>query len=206
MPSARHLVLKRRSLALQKHFLPRRPSLTGKYSKMQLDRIAAYFVLAHAELESYIEDKVVELIDYADSKWNPSRTSTWPLLCMLSYVHGEKKGPPENFDPNQFKDREFMAVTNSAMALHRGRVKVNHGVREKNLCDLLFPVGFSHTDIDSTLVASLDSFGQRRGDFAHKSMHTIGGNQIDPFVEAANIATIVTGLETVDSHFQTLRR
>jgi hypothetical protein len=50
---------------LEKHFLPKGlkfPS-TGQYSKHEEDQGRAYVLLAHAELESYFEDRAEEILN-----------------------------------------------------------------------------------------------------------------------------------------------
>jgi hypothetical protein len=180
--------------------------MTGDYTPRQLDGIAGYFVLVHAELESYFEDKAIELIDHSLARWTTANKITKPLFSMMTYYEGERKGPPQSFDPEQFKDRKFESLVNSAAAHHRNRVAKNNGIKEKDLCEILFPVGFSYTDIDSALIASLDSFGQRRGSFAHQSIKkVISTVQIDPFVEAGTVQNIVDGISAVDAFFASLR-
>jgi hypothetical protein len=115
-----------------------------------------------------------------------------------------REGPPQSFDANQFKDRNFQTLVHAAAAQHKGRVRSNNGIREKDLCEILFPIGFSYNDINTTLVASLDSFGQRRGDFAHQSLHK--PPKIDPFVEATTVQTIVTEIGKVDPFFGLLAK
>lgn len=205
MASARHLLLQRRTSALQKNLLPKRASLTGQYTKRQLDGIAAYFVLVHAEIESYFEDKTLQLVDASLNMWTAQQRLSKSLFSMVLYYEGHRKGPPQSFDPNQFKDRKLDSLIHGAVAQHKSRIVSNNGIKEKDLCEILFPVGFSYTDLDSTLVASLDSFGQRRGNFAHQSLHrAITSTLIDPFVEATTVKSIVTGLIDVDKFFLSL--
>lgn len=203
MASARHQLLFRRSNALRKHLLPKRASLTGNYTKRQTDGIAGYFLLIHAELESYLEDRSLEVLDASYERWKHCRSLSRPLFGIMTYYSGERKGPPASFDPNQYKDRNLDLLIGSAIAQHRGRIKRNNGVKEGDLCEMLFPLGFSYSDLSTTLVASLDSFGTRRGNFAHQ---TLGRTPvtIDPFVEATTVDEIIRELLLVDELFSKL--
>lgn len=205
MATKRYKLLLRRSKLLRGRFLPKSASLTGDYSPRQLDRAAAYLVLTHAEIEAYFEDMVSHVVASTETVWKTSRKVTAPLISMVTYFEGERKGPPATFDKKQFKDRNLNELIHKAISQHKARIKANHGIREKNLCDLLFPIGFGHSDLSTTLTASLDSFGSRRGDLAHQSL---AGNPIiaslDPLVEAANVEQIVHEIETVDEVFRTL--
>lgn len=206
MASARHLLLKRRVQALKKHLLPKHASLTGDYSRRQIDGIAGYLVLAHAELEHYFEEKALELVDLSFSSWLGKKSVSRPLLCMVTYYAGERKGPPQSFDVNQFKDRNIDTLIGNAVNQHKSRITGNNGIRENDICDILFPIGFSYNDLSTTLVASLSSFGKRRGSFAHQSTpKAISANQIDPFVEAKMVEDIVDELVLVDKQFSDLR-
>lgn len=206
MPSSRHVQLRRRCVDLKRHLLPKSPSLTGKYSKRQLDLIAGYFVLVHAEIESYFEDCIVALIDFAEDRWRTAHRVTRPLLGLVAYLEGNRAGPPNVFDENQFKDRSIEQIVGKSIGAHRGRVKNNNGIKEDDLCHLLFPVGFSHSDLSTTLVASLDSFGKRRGDFAHKSLHPVTQIQIDPFVEARLVEDIIEELKSFDTLVKSMQK
>ncbi len=207
MPSARHLELKRRSNALRKNLLPKKPSLSGSYTKRQLDGIAGYFVLVHAELESYLEDKALEITDISVKRWNSEKSLTKALFSMIAYYEGQRKGPPQSFDPDAFKDRRLETLVNAAVSQHKSRLRHNHGIREGNICEILFPIGFSHSDLDTTLIASLDSFGSRRGDFAHQSLRSvIAKTQIDPFIEVKTVENIVNELAKVDELFSYLAK
>jgi hypothetical protein len=206
MPSSRHLLLKRRSLALKKNLLPKRASLTGNYTKRQMDGIAGYFVLIHAELESYFEEKSLELVEASFARWNESRGLSRTIFNIMCYYSGDRKGPPGSFDTNQFKDRKLETLVGGAVAQHRSRIQSNNGIKEADVSELLFPLGFSYSDLSTTLLASLDSFGRRRGSFAHQTLSkAITANQIDPFVEANTVEDIIEELAIVDAQFQALR-
>lgn len=204
MASSRHLLLQRRGIALKRNLLPRRASLTGAYTKRQIDGIAGYFVLIHAELESYFEDRAIEVLDASLARWRQDRSLNRTLFGVMSYYAGERKGPPGSFDQTQFKDRNLDTLVGSAVAQHRARISSNNGIREADVSGMLFPLGFSYSDLSTTLIASLDSFGTRRGNFAHR---TLGRSTItiDPFVEANTVAEIIQELRSVDEHFTRLR-
>ena len=205
MSTKRYNMLLRRSKLLRKHFLPKKSSLTGNYSSLQLDRAAAYLVLSHAEIEAYFEDMILQVISTTESKWKSNRHITPSLVSLVTYLPGERKGPPQAFDNKQFKDRNINELIGKAIALHKIRVRANHGIREANLCEILFPIGFGYNDLGSTLIASLDTFGSRRGDFAHQSLaHNPIITTLDPLVEAANVDQIIQEIENVDSVFVAL--
>jgi hypothetical protein len=159
-------------------------------------------VLVHAELESYLEDRSEQLLGLAHTRWRNDRKVNRPLFCLMTYYAGDRKGPPGSFDINAFKDRNLDTLIGASVNQHRGRILANNGIREQNVSELLFPLGFTYTDLNSTLLASMDSFGSRRGNFAHQTIgRALTQHQIDPFVEAATIDQIVTGLAATDPLF-----
>lgn len=67
--SIRYKQLRARVAELKKHLLPNRFSPTGDYTDRQMDRARGYRILVHAEIESYIEDSVNEIIDLAQTQF-----------------------------------------------------------------------------------------------------------------------------------------
>jgi hypothetical protein len=54
----------------------------------------------------------------------------------------------------------------------------NHGIKEKTLLSTFLPIGLTYTDLDTSLLATLNSFGLMRGKSAHESATT--HQPIDP--------------------------
>ena len=73
--SARFRELRARIRELRKHFLPRRFDDTGSYSARQFDRARAFRLLAHAEIESYLEDVAFDAANNAFRVWIDSQRS-----------------------------------------------------------------------------------------------------------------------------------
>lgn len=55
-PSKRFIELKGRLVELRQNLLPVKFSATGDYTDIQMDHARGYRLLAHAEIESYLED------------------------------------------------------------------------------------------------------------------------------------------------------
>lgn len=63
------------------------------------------------------------------------------------------------------------------------------------------PAGILDEQIDSTLIATMDSFGKSRGEAAHKGGIT---HEIDPKTEAETVANIIGGLREIDEKLSPL--
>ncbi|MFN7526376.1 MAG: hypothetical protein ACK5QA_02960, partial [Dolichospermum sp.] len=69
MPKSDKFITLRTQLnRLKNEFIPE-ISPTGLYSESQLSRTAAYRVLAHAEIESYLEERAWEVVQNAKTLW-----------------------------------------------------------------------------------------------------------------------------------------
>ena len=78
-------------------------------------------------------------------------------------------------------------------------IKENHGVKEANLLALLLPIGISTDDLDPIFLATMNSFGEQRGRFAHSSAATYQTQQPpDPQNELSNITQILSYISDID--------
>lgn len=160
--SQRLRALLARLKTLEKHFLPKGLTFpaTGVYSKHEEDQGRAYVLLVHAELESYFEDRAEEVLASALVYWQNHSTCNKPLRCLLR-VHLDKNGKP--WEPIQSTKNAVEAAINS----HKSTLSANNGVKEKNLLQMLFPIGIAYRELDSTWLSTMNSFGSARGGFAH---------------------------------------
>src|SRR3546814_13221 len=85
--STRFIELKRRLRALRDNMLPAKFSPTGDYSARQLDRTRGYRLLAHAEIEAFIEDVCFEAARTSISNWSKTKNVTDALFCLMAHYH-----------------------------------------------------------------------------------------------------------------------
>jgi len=185
--------------------LPSEFSPVGYYSDRQLDRARGYRLLAHAEIESYLEDIAKKVVIDAITKWKDSGTPSKTLIAFLASYHSSwnSNNDAENHEimelakwrsgPNSF----VFEVVNRAQQQFMQKLKGNHGVKEKNIKTLIIPTGIDFAELDQVWLASLDSFGSLRGEVAHNSTSTHG--QIDPSNELETVNRILQGLKDLDS-------
>jgi RiboL-PSP-HEPN len=203
--SARLRQLEKRLTELRRHLIPAKLSPTGSYSPRVIDRARAYRLLAHAELEACVEDMVRDLAANEYKAWELDRKPRTCLLAMVSFYEHRFPEIPDvvpaslsKVTPGFMKDR-----IRKAWNAHMRNIAKNNGVKEQDLLRLLLPIGVQEYELDRTWLATMDSFGSRRGDVAHQSFRT--QQPPDPASELATVGQIVAGLRQVDALITQLR-
>ena len=96
--SARFITLTKELNRLKKQFLPK-INPTGIYSDRQLALTIAYRVLAHAEIEAYLEDRVKQLAIDAKRDWDNQGKTSRTLLSLLAFSGEMMDVPPDTLSP-----------------------------------------------------------------------------------------------------------
>jgi hypothetical protein len=195
-------MLKARISELRRHALPAEFDQTGSYSPRKIDRVRGFRVLAHAEIESCLEDLVAETVDAAYKAWWLDQKPRTTLVSLMAFCERDfpiRDALSEDSGPD-IRDR-VTAAKNEFMRW----VKVeNHGIREKNVLKLLLPVGIREFEIESAWLATIDGFGDNRGTTAHQSARkpqTIP----DPKSELETVKAIIEGMVPIDRRLAELR-
>lgn len=198
--SNRYRALRKSTDQLRAALLPRAFDPTGTYgnsTQVHL-RTASFRVLAHAEIESFIEERASELFGLAWDLWHRHREPSLALTCLISFSGVPTSPPPETVGQADSKFYVDVAVplqkVNDAW---RRSLRSNNGIKEKNVLALFLPVGIAHDALDQTLLNDLSSFGQLRGDIAHNSATGVT-TLFDPKTEFDRVSTLIAGLATLD--------
>jgi hypothetical protein len=154
---------------LELRLLPAQQKVSG-YTSEQRDLIASYVLLAHAEIESFLELCADLAADRALDRWKSAQVCTKTMSRLLLFHHSRAQLK----DPCRVGAKEI----ERAVAFFKNEVRQNHGIKEKNVLSLFLPLGVAHSDLDSVWLATVNSFGQKRGDSAHTWAKT--RQQIDP--------------------------
>lgn len=178
-------------------FLPPPPHSKTNYSARELDLTSSYIVLAHAEIESFCEDRVMEKAMRAFEEFTKKNKVT-PILRKMVVHYIVKKG--RSWTDVRAPSMETVQLASQS---YRDTVRGNNGVRQGNLEKLLFPIGLTEFASNTTWLAQMDSFGSNRGDRAHNSMRAL--NPPDPATELANVKQILDGLLELDRMVSRLR-
>ncbi len=206
MPTSKRFKQLRSELRrLRSHFLPQRWDPMGAYSERKLDRARAYRILAHAEIEFFIERMLLDIVDREFQRWRNSKKPSHVMICLIAAskvgwqdMETEELGLTRINPPLIKKDHTSIEeVIERAVEQYRKIVKDNHGIMESNLKRLVMPVGIALSDLDSTWLADMNSFGGRRGSVAHTSRLGVT-TPIDPQTEKGAVDNLLVGLEELD--------
>ena len=198
--SKRYQGLRSRIRQLRNHLLPTKFDPTGNYTERQIDRAAAFLLLSHAEIESYLEDITVETANTAYDNWKQRGVVTKPLIAMLGYSDSNLVLPPKNKSTpaTRVLDKGIEVTKNEFNKYVYGK---NNGIKTENILQLLLPIGIDEAEIDQVWLGTINTFGSLRGDVAHRTRIRNASrvyNTPDPKIGLDNVTTIVKGLLDID--------
>lgn len=208
MPSERFVVLEGRIRELKRLLLPSRFDPTGSYKDplRVTTRALSFRVLAHAEVETYLEDRVLEIATTALKGWEEKKFVSPAALHLLAFSGRTFDRPPDTLqapDDQKAKDWPSKISIDDRFAkcvseFHKRVRKENHGVKEKHILDLLLPVGFDVSKCDALFLQAMSNFGEARGAVAHTSGKSHIQKAVDPRDEFETLRGIVTSLVSID--------
>ena len=203
LTTRRFSTLQRRVVQLERRLLPK-PSPTGVYSERQYDMVRAFVVLAHAEVEHFLEELASDVLDAVKRRWDQSHSAGRCLSALLMY--NDKRLPfPDALGKQQPKD-SFEEVARGAIKKHREFViRRNHGLKEANILHLYLPMGVLESDLDPLWLAAMTTFGARRGVVAHTSAKRVQ-SPLDPEAARSMVRNVLEGVELVEPVVLALRR
>lgn len=214
MASPRYQQLEEQLKALRRCLLPPDFDPTGTYEDQDdvSRRALAYRVLAHAEIESFFEDRTLEPVLRAQFVWESTRHVSHVALCLVGFSGQEMARPPSTLEaPSDNKRKAWPALLDIGERLlpiianfSRHVRYENHGIKEKNLLALLLPIGVAHCKIDSAFLADMESFGALRGLAAHSSGKTTVRQTVDPEEEQKRVLGLMPGIAAIDSEIDAL--
>jgi hypothetical protein len=148
--------------------------------------------LAHAEIESCLEDIATAAVRNAYAAFLNDGIPRTPLLAVVAFCATGTMPRRAGARREDFKGCLGRAIT----TFHQ-QVARSNGIREHNIAQILLPAGLCEADLDPLWMTSMYNFGQRRGDTAHKSL----GAQTppDPLTERQDVRFLATGLGVIDA-------
>jgi hypothetical protein len=202
--STKFRTLNRELNRLKKEFLPK-ISPTGVYTDRQLSRTLAYRILAHAEIESYLEDRAWEVALNAKKAWDNTDKTCRTLVTLVAFSALAMDAPPDTLTPIKGSKKvklEKIKISKKidlAIESFNQVIKGNHGVKEANILALLLPIGIDSDDLDTAWLATMNTFGKERGIVAHTSATSYRTVQPpDPATELNTVKQITQELLKLD--------
>jgi hypothetical protein len=202
--SDRFITLRTQLNRLKDEFLPEISPISS-YSESQLSRTAAYRVLAHAEIESYLEERAWEVVQNAKTLWDTSGRTTRTLICLLGFSGLTMDKPSDTLSRNnvtQDNHDKRLKISKKIVLSSNEFWKIidnNHGVKEKNILALLLPIGIDTDNLDPAWLATMNTFGEKRGLVAHTSATSYMTIQTpDPANELNTVNQITDELLRID--------
>jgi hypothetical protein len=207
--SSRYRELKNEILQLRNDLLPKRFNRSGRYNRQDVTRTLAYRVLVHAQIEAYLEDRAWEIALAAVRAWKNENRTSKTILALIAFSGRVMEKPPNSVHPDQQGqlnewDEKIKLSKKIDLAVNDFYhvVKQNHGIKEENIVRLLLPIGVDCDDLDTVLIADLNSYGESRGLAAHTAFQAYRTTeQIDPKEELIKVKTLVANLVSIDGLF-----
>lgn len=129
---------------------------TGTYSDADYDRMSAFRLLVHAEIERFVELIVEDAISNL-----PRKIAAWKTAGHQSDLVDA-----------------LVAYMDKAL---RDSLKKNNGVKSENLLNLLKPLGITGSQLDNIWLQTMNTYGDVRGGLAHNTRRAV--QPIDPQTE-----------------------
>ncbi len=164
---------------------------SGNYTNKEQDDIRAYVLLTHAEIESYFEEVAEEKVKKAFRNWQATRQKSNVLLALMA------------FNGNDYRENEIEIRINKALTSYIHSLRNNHGIKEANILNILLPAGFEYTDIDSTWLGTINSFGSNRGLLAHSAARV--QQPLDPVILRNMVTQVVSEIANIDEKLKQMK-
>lgn len=172
-------------------YLPSEFSPTGSYTDDDLEKVCAYKVLSHAEMEYYFEQIALEIVQKSFHLWRSSKRVSRPLLSLVAYYDGSFPALPDAHGGNN-ADKDLNWRVGEAVTKYNKQVRdKNHGIKEKNILSIFLPIGVETSDIDADMLRDLDNFGSERGTIAHSTRASTLTTPDDALNSVNNIMTFI---------------
>jgi hypothetical protein len=213
MTSVRFQELESRAKILRRLLLPSKFSPTGSYrdALRVTTRALSFRVLAHAELETYLEDRVLEVATTALQAWETHKFVSTVTFHLIGFSGKTVELSEVLFSTDQNRVKDWAPKTtidhrfSKCVSEFYRRVQFeNHGVKEKNIMGMFVPIGFNMAKCDALFLQMMSSFGEARGAVAHTSGKRHVQKAVDPRDEYANVLEILASLEPIDEEFDRL--
>jgi hypothetical protein len=174
MPSQRYNLLQRQVAKLERALLPPAQQLADlSVDLTKIDgienRVAAFVVLCHAELESYLEDRSRAIAERGQFQWlRKKRHSPCVFSLLAYYADSELPDALPVVGDADYDRADLTPLLRNAVDRHITRINSNNGIKTKDVLALVLPIGLRVGFIPHAAIAELDAYGAQRGAIAHQ--------------------------------------
>lgn len=157
-------------------------ALTNKYVAHQIpqetdpsfiadmDHLAAYRLLVHAEIEDYLERKARAALDEIDKVLSTGSANIEDIKVIFDLAIYFHAALPLQLP---FEAKEFCTAAKVVAKNARDFIDDNNGIKSTSLLVCCLILNKPIDKVDASLVLSLNAFGKARGDVAHKSVSRV---------------------------------
>lgn len=163
----------------------------GSY-EADLDRLAAFRLLVHAEFEEFLESKAKQGLDKLEANFRAGKRDI--RSNTLVFVIGAVLAKCDDKLP-KFESSRWAEYFGCIVAAARKVVLDNNGIKESAFTHLSLFSGKMPDELDMALALSLNNYGKSRGDVAHKSVSRVR-TLLAPSAEAKEADDLLKGLGT----------
>jgi len=173
---------------LTEHYLPMKESVLGDYSEAQLDDANAFILLAHAELEEYIECLASAVCDALVNRVKANRYDSVTSVFLMRTIASSRQ---DTFVP--------LEVALEGQGRHQKTVRANNGIKDKDYRKLFDPLGVDVEALNSDIMSESDTFGAKRGRIAHLGFQAGIQHNVNPYEERELIKLLLEHLKEFDT-------
>lgn len=127
----------------------------------------AYSVMVHSFFERYFELLAYSIAQSSYKAFREQGKTSIALLGLSLEMKSSDALPCDYNDPKHQDRLDYGYWISKSLQEYRHTVNNNHGIRGKNLFNLLWPLGVTKEFIGNDIIIKLDSLASKRGIIAH---------------------------------------
>lgn len=156
-----------------------------------LEFSAAYKLLVHAEIQDYLEKKARKGLSLIESDVNANGLNTSYFKIIIAIAIPFMSDLKVRIT-HPLNDKDFKDAVKAILEKARYFINNNNGIKNKSFTILSLMSCSFKDPFDSVLIANLDSYGQARGDVAHRSVKSVQSIN-SPISEVGYVEQILKG-------------
>lgn len=162
-------------------------------------KVKSYILLTHAAFEEYLEEVAREILLKSVESFLTTRSHNACINCLVAF---EVVAQFDEVSGRKAIRKEVVSRLNDFVVIasknHLKEIGNNHGIKRKDQNKIFIPVGLEPEEIDLPTANALDSYGEKRGRFAHLAKIQVTDTRSSIETE---VKTIADGLLFYDKAF-----